>query len=275
MVRKISITIIAKREILYELYENVKEYIYEPEASNCVYNGQGSLRVILDGESPGYRYLMDMSREYQLHPRVAQWVDYTKREIDSSEWFQMRLPEPLELEGVTAAYYGTQYKGGCPHCGLGGKSVGNVLVDRKFIRKCRMGILFPDIYVSEEVRRIIETNGLTGVSFDSEVRDYKEREMPKNYVMSIHHVLPPMSTSTWLCPDEYPDRRFAECGHQVLYRRSDIQYEKEKLKNAMDFNLSAEHINNFRLQDIIVSAKVRKVFKAHKIYSFFFPVALL
>ena len=93
--------------------------------------------------------------------------------------------------------------------------------------------------------------------------------------MDIKNVLPPMASSTWLIHDEYSHRWYEDCGHQVVYLRSDVQYEKEKLEGALDFNLSAEHVDNYRLQEIIVSAKVRKLFKQHKVHAGFFPVAIL
>ena len=185
----------------------------------------------------------------------------------------MRLPDPLELEGTNASDYGTQYVGGCPTCGLGGKPIGDVLVDRKLVKKYKVGNVRPDIYVSEEFKEIIEESNLTGVNFVGQMQDYKDREMPKYHVVRINHTLPPMSDSAWL--NHTDGASYKECGHNVVYLQSDVQYEKEKLDGAKDFNLSSEYIDNFRLREIIVSAKVRKIFKEHKVFSFFFPVTLL
>jgi len=272
-----AITIIGDSALLSELYEHVKQYIYEPQAKNCVFSGQGNLKVILDEDSAGYKYLLEMSDKHQLHPHISQWTSYTKSEQDQAEYFQMYLPFPLEIEGTDAADYGTQYKGGCLNlkCQLGKKLTGNVLIDRKFMKKWDIGNLRPDIYVSEKLKELICSNGLTGVSFEHEVKDFKGREMPKFYVMDIKHTLPPMATSTWLIQDEYPHQWYKECGHQVVYLRSDIQYEEEKMDRSFDFNLSAEYIDNFRLQEIIVSVKVRNLFRQHKVYARFFPVAII
>lgn len=129
--------------------------------------------------------------------------------------------------------------------------------------------MLPDIYVSEKLRDIIESNGLTGVSFDREVKDYKGREMPKYYVMTVHNVLPPMSDTTWL----WQEYNGPQCGHNTLYLRSDVQYEREKLEDVNDFNLTAEYVDNFKLRELIVTAKVRHLFLQHKVYSGFYPVA--
>jgi hypothetical protein len=218
---------------------------------------------------------MEMSEKYQLYPHVAQWVGYTKTEKESARYYALGMSTPLELEGTKARDYGTEYDGGCSHCGIGGKLVSDVLVDRKLMKKTKIGNLFPDIYVSNEIKELIESNNLTGVSFNHEVKDYKGREMPIFYTLDIHHVLPPMSESVWLIKDEDSNSRYDICGHSVVYLRSDIQYEKEKLDEAFDFNLSSEYVNNSRLQVLIVSAKVRDIFKKNKLHVGFFPVTLI
>lgn len=228
----------------------------------------------LEENSTSYNYVMEKAAEHEVHPIVCQIIHFTKSEIENCEYFTMNIMAPLELEGTDAADYGTQYEGGCSICGLGKKLVGDALINRKFMKKWDIGTVCPDIYVSEKLKDIICSNGLTGVSFDHELRDWKGREMPKFYVMDVGNVLPPMSKSVWLRLEyEYP--QYKECGHQIIYLRSDVEYEKEKLDGVNDFNLSAEYVNNYRLQEIIVSAKVRNLFKKHKVCAGFFPVAIL
>jgi len=257
-----------------ELYNHVKHDIPKEWAKKYKYSVGGPLYLPLEENSPSYQYVMDMARNQDLHPRVFQMAHYTKSEIERTEYFRMFVYGPLELEGTSAFDYGTQYEGGCSHCGQGGKRVGDVLVDRKFVRKHKIGTLYPDIYVTNEIRRIIESGELTGVSFEHEVRDFKGREIPKLYVMEISNLLPPMSESTWL-KLEYEFPQYKACGHEVIYLMSDIQYEKEKLDTAQDFNLTSEYVNNNREREIIVSSKVRKLFMQHKIHVGFTPVALL
>lgn len=278
MVRKTVITIIGgitKTEPLTQIYDTVKADVYPPAAKECEYKPGQSLILVLDEDSPAYQYALQVSQEHHLHPHIAQRVYHTRREIEQSAYFQLRISAPLELEGTDASDYGTQYIGGCPHCGLGKKPVGDVLVDRKFIKKYQMGSLFPEIFVSKEVKELIEANGFTGVSFPHRIKDFKGREMPEYYVMEISSILPPMSQSAWLRPTAYPSPAYAECGHQVLYFLSDAQYETEKMANACDFNLTCEYVNNFREQEIIISARVRKCFKENKLRVGYFPVALL
>lgn len=278
MIRKTRISIIGSKGILYEIYNNVKQYIYEPMAKECEYDGICNLQVILDDEtSQGYQYLMEASEKHHLHPHIDQWVKYTRSEIGKADYFQMWIHYPLELEGTDASDYGTQYEGGCPNptCRLGKRLIGDVLVDRKFMRRAGdIGSLLPDIYVSEKLKDLISSNHLSGVSFEHEVKDYKGRDMPKFYVMEVHHVLSPMASSAWLEPD-IGHKWYKDCGHNVVYLRSDLQYKREKLEGVLDFNLSAEYIDNYRLQEIVVSAKVRNLCLQHKINVRFFPIAIL
>lgn len=276
MIRSNFICIVGgEEELLNEIYQNVKDDITKVFAKDYAYSGEGQLVLPLQKDSPSYKYVMDMSEKHKLHPSVSEGVYYTEDEIEKSEYFSMGISCPLESEGTCAADYGTHYVGGCPECGLGGKPDGEVLVDRKFIKKKKIGELRPDIFVSEAVKELIKSNELTGVSFEHELKDYKGRDMEKYYIMNIHKTLPPMSNLAWLIQDPFIDERYEKCGHQVVYFRSGCKYEKEKLEGAQDFNLSQEHVDDFRLQEIIVSARVRKIFKQNKLRVGFFPVEII
>ena len=94
------------------------------------------------------------------------------------------------------------------------------------------------------------------------------------YAVNFENTLPPMSEKTWLV--EYQKEYCCKtCGHCTTYLRSEIRYEREKLQNALDFNLAKEYVDNWDTQEIIVSAKARKVFKENKIRIRFDPVTIL
>ena len=262
------------RMLRQSIYEHVKQDIPKAFRSRVRIPDYGQVALPLEENSPSFNYVMDVAEAHHLHPSVFQIVHYTPSELERVPFFRMMLPSPLELEGKNAADYGTKYAGACPLCGFGGTPIGDVFVDRKFMRTCKIGVLPPDICVSEGVKELIESNQLTGISFDHKIRDFKGRDMPDFYVMDVHHILPPMSNSVWL-KQFSPNPRYKQCGHQVLYLRSDIQYEKYKLEGANDFNLTCEYINNYRVRELIVSAKVRKVFRANRIRAFYEPVAML
>ena len=263
-------------ELFQKIFDYVKKDIPGEWKNKYKYIGRGALELPLEEGSKSYQYVMEMAKKHALHPSVFQISHYTKSEIEEAEYFRMDVMYPLELEGTEASDYGTQYTGGCPNpkCRLGKKLVGDVLVDRKFMKKWDIGTLLPDIYVSERLAGLIREEGLTGISAIGEVRDFKGREMPKYYVVEIEHILPPMAESAWLVSDDYHPM-YKDCEHQVVYLRSDVQYERGKLVGAKDFNLSTEYIDNYRLRVLIVSAKVRNLFKQNKVHARFSPVAIL
>lgn len=272
MIRKLSITIMGSEEILYELYDNVKEFIYKPLLSKCVYEGHGNLHVIVDEDSPGVTYLKDISESLNLYPHIAQWVEYTQEEIENSKFYVMRIPEPLELAGTDSSDYGTQYAGGCAVCGIDRKPISDIMVDRKFIKKYQIGTLYPEIFISESVRNIINVNNLSGFLIDREVKDFKGREMPKYYHLEVTNVLPPMNQATWLYRGE--SNLYLKCEHNIIYLRSDHRYNKTELENALDFNLTYEYLDNYRMRNLIVSSKTRKIFRQSKIYAAFTPITI-
>ena len=253
------------------IYERFKSSI--PKGFTSYQYSEGQLNLPFEPDSAALFDAILIAQDSNARVDLFSRVHYTKKELDSMPFFQMCIAVPLELEGVHANYFGTQYEGRCPNCDFGGTPIGNILVDRKFVKKCKIGWLYPNIIVSREVRDLIESNELTGVSFGERVLDYKGREIPELYVMNVHHVLPPMSESTWLVKSGVS--RYQKCGHDVVYLRSDIQYEKEKLDGALDFNLTAEFVDNYRSPELVVSAKAKKVFRDHKIFSFFQPITLL
>ena len=53
-----------------------------------------------------------------------------------------------------------------------------------------------------------------------------------------------------------------------------FMYEKDKLANAQDINLTCEHLNNDFLQEIVVSAKVKKVLSKYRLM-FREPICIL
>ena len=253
------------------IYERFKEDIPKGFASYR-YSG-GQLNLPLEPDSEALAEALRIAQDNKVHVGLFSEVHYTKKELENITFFRMYISDPLELEGIDADYFGTRYEGRCPNCDFGGTPIGNILVDRKFVKKCKIGWLYPNIIVSKEVKDLIESNELTGVSFGERVLDYKGREIPELYVMNVHHVLPPVSESTWLVKSGVA--RYQKCGHDVVYLRSDIQYEKEKLDGALDFNLTAEFVDNHRSPELVVSARAKKLFKEHKIFSFFRPITLL
>ncbi|MBQ6700824.1 MAG: hypothetical protein IJM98_09230 [Oscillospiraceae bacterium] len=265
--------LIANDSFCQNIYERYKSKI-PTTLPKYEYNG-GSLNIPFEENSQELFEAIEIIKEKGYTPRLFSEAYYTKKEIeDKVGYFELSPSYPTELEGTTEKSYGTVLDGGCPCCGVGNVAVGDVLIDRKLMKKCKIGCLIPDYVVSKEVKEIIENNGLTGVTFEKKVKDFKNREMDDFYVMNIKNILPPMSKTTWLNEQELEDG-CKICGYRTTYLESDIQYESEKLDNAFDFNLTKEYVNNDWNRYLVVSAKVRKVFKENKIRVGFKPVTLL
>lgn len=270
MFRVSIIVLYGPDKTLAEIYDRFKDKIPKPFL-NKYHAGLSGIVLPLLSDSAEFAEAIELSKSLGLkEPELHSEVYYTKKELDECKFFKLHLPDPLELEGIDTKKYGTEYIGCCPDCGFGGKLSGDVLIDRKYMKKYKMGILVPEVYVSEDIKNLIEDSNLTGISFERRVVDYKGREIPNYYVASIHNVLPPMSNTTWL-RGEWK----RSCGHSIVYLCSDIQYEEDKLAHANDFNLSFEHINNDMMQAVIISSKAKKILQANHCYCWYFPITIV
>ena len=227
-------------------------------------------QLVFVPDSPELQAAISMLIENGISYRLFSDTAHTRKELSETPFFFLDASYPLELEGTSLIDYGTQYQGVCPRCGFGGHRVGDIFVDRKFVKKVKIAHLIPEIVVSPGIKYLIESNGLTGISFPSMVRDFKGREINPLYVADIHSVLPPMSNSTWLM---YSD--VLSCGHGTLYLQSDMQYEESKLEPAKDFNLTYEYLNNWKIRHIVVSKRVRDIFNSSGIKLRYKPVTIL
>lgn len=259
--------------VFLQFYESIADTIPKEFADRFHHGGSDCIWYFpLLENSPEYTAAMDLCQKYNLDFRVFQQVYYSKSEIEKVKFFLLGPSYPLELEGTNLQSYGTVYEGCCPSCGFGGVLTRDALVDRKFVRKYKIGFLEPEYFVSQEVKDLIEENGLTGVSFHHMLKDYKGRDMAPYYIMTIHHVLPPLRSSVMLIKEKPYIKD--QCEHLAWHLYSDLHYEKEKLDGALDFNLTEEFINNERSRYPIISAKARKLFQKAKIYARYEPIAL-
>jgi hypothetical protein len=66
-----------------------------------------------------------------------------------------------------------------------------------------------------------------------------------------------------------------KCGFDKIYLRQPLEYEKEKLNGALDFNFTYEYFNNDKARVLVVSSKVKKICRENKIFAVFKPILLL
>lgn len=226
--------------------------------------------LALEPDSKELNDAIEMINSIGGKARLFSEVYCTKSELSKVEFFRLLPSTPLELEGTDSAHYGTKHLNQCDKCDMCGELVGDVYVNKTFIKNHKFGTLIPDLFVSEEIKNAIEEAQLTGISFGNQIKDYKGREMKnKFYVANITSILPPLSKSTW-----FEDGSTCSNGHAVKYLHSDLMYEREKLVNAQDFNLTSEHLNNWFLQQVVVSAKAKKALSKYRLM-FREPVCIL
>ncbi len=219
----------------------------------------------IESRSEEYNYVFNAASKYGITIyHFYELAKYTLNEKKNAEYFEMGISCALEGEGTSAASYGTRYTNCCPECNIGGTPVGDILVDRKFVKKYGIASLKPDIFVSKQIKWLIESNNLTGVRFENMVKDYKGREIPEYYGMSIDNILSPADKKTWFTFDP-PAKECKQCGIKVPYLHSDFYYKKTDLEGLNDFNLTYEFINNFSERSMIVSKKVKEIFRKNKV----------
>ena len=247
---------------------------FVPKAFEKYLKLEGRLQLpLLDG-SAELEQCLDELDSLGLTVMKFSCTEYTKKELEQAPFFQLQpLWAPLELEGTSSIDYGTPCVNGCDRCGYNEGTIGDVLVDRKFIKKSGIGYLPPDYIVSEDVKQLIEEAGFTGVQFSRKVKDYKGRDMSPYYIIDIDSILPPLAGSTWLIPQRSPSCK--SCGHSVTYLYSDLYYHCRDIENAKDFNISTERLNNWILPEIVVSKEVRSFFQKNKIRARYTPIVIL
>lgn len=254
-----------------EVVEKFRKYIPKEFEDQIDYTCH--ISIPLTYNSPEYKELLDLLASYNIRSRIFLRSYYTKSELAKAEYFQLWPSMPLELEGTRSSDYGTKHKNQCDRsirCYMCDELIGDVYVDRKFMKKKKFGTLFPDLFVSEELKEAIEQAELTGVEFGGLVKDFKGREMKeKYYVMHITSILPPLSEATWI-----HHSWIEKCGHVGRYLESDLMYEREKLAQAQDFNLTCEHLNNYFLQEVVVSARTKKALSKFRLM-FRAPITIL
>jgi hypothetical protein len=223
-------------------------------------------------DSPHIQALLDFADKHMIPCNLLPKIYFTKTEIDKMPFFEMRLPDPLELEGAVPADFGTKYKDRCESCGFWAESVDEILIDRKFMKKWKIASSGGHFFLSDDVCNIFDMNGLAGIHYIGNVKDYKDREMSPFKLFESTNILPPISPTMNLTSYGHPCEK---CGFDIKYLRQPLEYEKGKLNGALDFNFTYEYFNNDKARVLVVSSKVKKICRENKIFAVFKPILLL
>lgn len=261
----------ASGELRKNIYEKVQHSIPVELKKEYSYSEKGYFEIPLFEDSKEYQYVVDLAKKMNLTCEISEKTIYTPKEEENCEYFYMWLSEPMELEAVHLEDYNTKFIRNCSKCEAGRQLLGDALVDRKLIKnKPILQLTDSLITVSKSVKWLVEENGLTGFNFEHLLKDYKGREMDEYFCVEPQNdnILPPMHENTW-----FREWREKECEHKQYWVISNVKYARKSLQNAKDFNFSYEFsygLNPNRF--LIVSGKLRKVFKEHKIRVGFQPV---
>lgn len=261
-------------ELRKSLYDSVQHAIPKELKKQYMYSDKGFFELPLFKDSEEYIYVLDFARKQSLTCEISEMTVYTTKEEEKCEYFYMWLSEPMELEAVYLEDYNTKFTGNCSKCEAGRQLIGDALVDRKLIKnKPILQLTDSLITVSKSVKWLVEENDLTGFNFEHQLKDFKGREMEEYFcvIPQDDNILPPMHENTW-----FREWREKECKHKQYWITSNVKYSRSDLIKAKDFNFSYEFsygLNPNRF--LIVSKRLRNVFKEHKIRAGFQPVNII
>lgn len=278
MIRKTWIDVYSgtNRDALKEVQEYIAPYAIETKLSG------GPLTIVLYADTSEFEFLIAELERRNLKFRRAEVREYTKKELEQTELFHMILAFPYELDGEIPNY-GTAYEKSCPDCDIGLIQTSDLIVNAKKFSKYDIATLMPEILINERLRLLLEENQITGYTLRP-VTDIKKRTDILLHQLIITNTLPEMSNQVRVDREYFDGNQNFKpypckiCGRNGMIRRSEAIYKREKLMRVCDFNLSKEFfgINMYCVQDIIVTQKLRKLFKNNKISRMAFdPVSIV
>ena len=270
MIREARFSIYAPQDILDDIADHVKG-----DAVSCK-NEFGELTIDVLENTSAYLYIRKRIQEEKIANDFNEFRQYTKKEIENAEFYDLTLLNPWESEGQTEKSFNVDYdmSNTCPQCGGGKRLRSDILVQTSKLKNKDIVLLIPSIIVSEKVKRLIEENCLTGCYF-APVRDYKRHTVEDYYHLVINNELPALNKSVriihvspWYC--EVCHNRGQILESEMIYRKTDLQYFK-------DLNVTKEHFGvATSMQKIVISKRVRDLFKKEKIRTAYYePVHFL
>ncbi|RED54735.1 hypothetical protein [Cohnella lupini] len=222
----------------------------------------GRLDVDSYEDREGYPELLELISKHNLQHTFFEGREYTKKEMETAEYYQVFVPYPwLHDPEKKAKYYGTTYESQSI-CECGETQTSELKLDSKKIGKWQFATIDPEFIVTDSAKDIMLNNDLSGVTFQ-QARDFKYRESPPISQLIVLHILPPTNNNVKVVPYTW-ENKCPNC-IQLGFLRSELIYEREKLKDAKDFNLTYEYFDAYVNRILIVSAKTRSVLTKHKI----------
>ncbi len=268
MRRSASMYVQGNPDLLREIHQKVKN---DAEKSEVI----ASLYIVIYQDTEGFRILMEEIKKHNLSYTFFEGRRYTKEEYKAAEFFELDIIYPWEMDGTDASEFGMQYAMDC-QCKCGRRQISELRIDKRRAKKYDICTIQPEIIINDRLRNLILKHNLTGCEFGSVV-DYKGRlNELELYQLKPTHILPQMSDKIRVHVDEYALCK--QCNRNGTTLISEIIYEKEKLQNTCDFNLTQEYmgVNLYCKRILIVNAKVYDLFQKNRIKRCVFePVSII
>lgn len=219
--------------------------------------------ITVYNDTDQYQMVLAELQTAHVDYHAREFVEYTKAETESALYYELKLIFPFQgQDKVFATDFGVEYRYSCDCCKRHSKileQTSPMKLDLKKIGKWQMFIAPPEFIVREDVKEIIEQEGLSGVQF-SKVLDYKNRDIESShYQLLVDHILPPMNKYT--IQSDGGSLPCKECGSTAIYLENPISYTRKDLEKAKDFNLSQEHIFNHGMRVLVISKRARDIIK--------------
>lgn len=214
-----------------------------------------------------YERILEEIHKLSLEHKVYESREYTKKELNNATLLDVFLYSPYEHRDVTdSKELGTLYDEQsmrCKNYGMGEKQLTELIIDTRGMGKHQIANHYPNIIVTEYTKNVIESNELTGCEFRA-IIDYKNREITQRlYQLIITNALLEMNSDSM----RFEYENYCNVCSRGKVLRSEIIYNKNAVKQHLDFNNSKELIGfgGFCRPRIIVSARVRELFEENSI----------
>ena len=231
----------------------------------------GNLVADVLESDPNWPTISEFDKEFRIiaYSRML----YTEKECADAEWLEIRsiwhfdYPQPVDDYGYESITYSNEHY--CNKCGSG-------LYQKDCFRAKRspkwgkrgflmMNWIPDELFVSEQVKTLLEQNSISGVSF-WEVKNKSGKETLNDfYQLYIEKTLEPAITKdstriegVSICPVCNKPKHMLALTGQLVYRR-------EAFDQAPDFVKTAEYFGNdnmYYVKEIFVNQKVYQFIKA-------------
>lgn len=198
-------------------------------------------------DSPEHKHFLKVLADLGIElPTIRIDEVWSHEELMSATLIDMRIENYIEGTGRQA---GTKYDDSksCPECRSRARQISDMVIDKKEFGKLDIALSAEwHRIASERFKRLVESLGLTGVTFRP-TKDKKGRDaqFPSSYQMIITSQLPPMIPKKkrrrrFLLKPNESEKKCKTCSRPYLTIIEEHKYNSEELKDICDLNITLE-----------------------------------